>query len=343
MPEIDPILQKYLQGKTSEEENVLLYQWLQQSPENKNRLYAEKDIWDTLGIHSNRKIYDVNTELELLRHQIEQKQFPQSIPFRRILQMAAILLVVFGLGWASQFIPFTNNQLAVQTTNQEIFVPKGQVNQVFLADGTRIWINSETRLIIPSVFTSKERVVKLSGEAFFEVAKDEKRPFKVEVNGQQIEVLGTSFNIRAYDNSNEIETTLETGRIRLHTGNKITLLEPGEQSIFNRKTEQLTLTTVNPIIFSSWKDGRYEFQHKDLMEVFKVVERWYDVKFTMDEAYFKGMHFTGVIKRNKDASYFLEMLNQTIPIKYEISLDEIKITHKLDNQKTKITQTKRGR
>ncbi len=328
MPEIDFILQKYLQGKTSEEENVQLHQWLQQSPENKNRLYAEKDIWDTLGFHSNRKNYDIDPELELLKHHIELKQPRYSIPIRQILQMAAILLVVFGLGWASQFILFTNNQRTAQVTMQEIFVPKGQVNQVFLADGTRIWINSETQLIIPSIFTSDERVVKLSGEAFFEVAKDKKRPFRVEVNGQQVEVLGTSFNIRAYDNSNEIETTLESGRIRLHTGNQITLLEPGEQSIFDKKNNQLTFAKVNPITFSSWKDGRYEFQNKDLVEVFKVVERWYDVKITADEAYFKGMHFTGVIKRNKDSKYFLEMLNQAIPIKYKISLEEIKITHK---------------
>ena len=324
MPEIESIIQKYLQGKTSEEENQQLHQWMLQSPENKKRLFAEKDIWDTFSFHSNLKKYEVSSELGLLKKHLEPKQ--ATISLKQVLQIAAILLVTFGLGWGSRFISFESDQQTAEVTMQEIFVPKGQVNQVFLADGTRIWINSETKLITPSVFATNERVVKLNGEAFFEVAKDKKRPFRVEVNGQQIEVLGTSFNVRAYDNSNKIETTLETGQIQLHTGSQITLLKPGEQSLFIKSERQLVITKVNPETFSSWKDGRYEFQNEDLLEVFKVVERWYDVEITADEMIFKGMHFSGVIKRNKDARHFLELLNLTFPISYEIKADKIRIT-----------------
>ncbi|MCX6238019.1 MAG: FecR domain-containing protein [Bacteroidia bacterium] len=328
MPEIDSLILKHLQGKTSEEENQQIYQWIQQSPENKRRLFAEKDIWDTYGFHSNQKKYETNPELELMKKRLEPKKSQHAISMYDILYIAAMLLVAFGLGWASRFISFKNDQQSAEVIMQEIFVPKGQVNQVFLADGTRIWINSETRLIALSVFTSKERVVKLSGEAYFEVAKDKNRPFKVEVNGQQIEVLGTTFNVRAYDNSNEIETTLESGQIWLNTGKQTTLLNPGEQSILDKNNNQLTIRKVDPVNFSSWKNGRFEFQNKDLVDVFKVVERWYDVDITADESYFKGMHFSGVIKRNKDAKHFLELLNHTIPIKYKINLDKIQITHK---------------
>lgn len=235
-----------------------------------------------------------------------------------------MLLVSFALGWACQFISFDKNQSA-ENAMQEIFVPKGQVNQVFLSDGTRIWINSETRLITPSVFASKERVVKLSGEAFFEVAKEKNRPFKVEVNGQQIEVLGTTFNVRAYNNSDEIETTLENGQIRLHIGQQTTLLKPGEQSVFDKKSKRLSVGKVDSSTYSSWKEGRYEFHNKDLNEVFRIIERWYDVEITADSTYFKGMHFSGVIKRNKDARHFLDLLNLSIPIKYTINTDKIQI------------------
>ncbi len=328
MSEIDSIIQKYLQGITSDEENKLLYQWVQESPENEKRLFAEKDIWDFYGFHSDQKNYEINSELELVKSSIEPMQTKRSILQRQILQMAAMLVVALGLGWASQFILFTNNQQTAQVVTQEIFVPKGQVNQVFLADGTRIWINSETQLIAPSVFSSKERVVKLNGEAFFDVAKDKNRPFRVEVNGQQIEVLGTSFNVRAYNNSNEIETTLETGQIRLHIGNQTTLLKPGEQSLLDKNTNQMIISKVDVTSISSWKNGRYAFQNKDLIEVFKVVERWYDVEIIADEAYFKGMHFSGVIKRNKDVRHFLDMLNNSISVKYEINADKIRITHK---------------
>lgn len=328
MIEIDSLIQKYLQGNTSEEENQHIYQWIHQSPENNKRLFAEKDIWDTYEFHTNIKNYESSTELDLLKTHIVPKKPQVSIFLKHIFKIAAMLLIAFGLGWASRFISFKNDQQTAKVVMQEIFVPKGQVNQVFLADGTRIWINSETQLIAPSVFESKERVVKLSGEAFFEVAKDKNRPFKVEINGQQIEVLGTTFNVRAYKNSNEIETTLESGRISLNAGGKTTLLNPGEQSVYDKLTDLVTVKKVDPTNYSSWKDGRYEFQNKDLIEVFKVIERWYDVEITADETYFKGMHFSGVIKRNKDAKHFLELLNHTIPIKYTINSDKIQITHK---------------
>lgn len=328
MSEIDTIIQKYLQGKTTEEENQQLDQWIQQSSENKKRLFVEKDIWDSYGFHMNQKKYETLPELELLKKRIGDQKPSRSVQLNRIVQIAAILLIAFGLGWSSQFISFIPHSQIAGTTMQEIFVPKGQVNQIFLADGTRIWINSETRLTLPSVFAPNERVVKLNGEAFFEVAKDKNRPFKVEVKGQQIKVFGTSFNVRAYDNSNKIETTLETGSIQLKVGNQTTLLNPGEQSLFNKTEKQLVINKVEAPTFSSWKDGRFEFQNEDLVEVFKVVERWYDVDITYDETTFRGMHFSGVIKRNKDARYFLEVLSLSVPIHYKINSDKIIITPK---------------
>lgn len=327
MPEIDYIILKYLQGETSEEENLQLFQWIRQSPENKKRLFAEKDIWNTYAFGADQKKYNTVSELERLKKRLSSKTPQRTIYLKQILRLAAMLLISFGLGWVSQFISFDKN-LSAENAMQEIFVPKGQVNQVFLADGTRIWINSETRLITPSIFASKERVVKLSGEAFFEVAKDKNRPFKVEVNGQLIEVVGTAFNVRAYNNSNEIETTLESGQIRLHTGQETMLLKQGEQSVFDKKNNRLFVVKVDPETYSSWKDGRYEFHNKDLNEVFRIIERWYDVEITADSNDFKGMHFSGVIKRNKDARHFLDLLNHSVPIKYTINADKIQIAPK---------------
>ncbi len=328
MLEIDAIIQKYVQRETSKEENLQLYQWIQQSPENKKRLFAEKDIWDSYGFHSNQKKYEITAELEILKNSIEFRNTYRPIKLMNIVKIAAILLITFGLGWSSQYIPIFNKQQIAEAFMREITVPKGQINQIFLADGTRIWINSESKLTLPSVFAPNERVVKLNGEAFFEVAKDKTRPFMVEVNGQQIKVFGTSFNVRAYDNSNKIETTLETGQIQLHVGNETIMLNPGEQSLFNKIEKQLVISKVDPVNFSSWKEGRYEFQNEDLIEVLKVVERWYDVEITYNENTFKGMHFSGVIKRNKDAKHFLDLLNLTIPVSYEIHGDKIKISTK---------------
>lgn len=328
MSKPDSAIQKYLQGKSTEEENQQLLRWIRESEDNKKEFFAAKDIWDSYGYQSNQKQYHETPELELLRNQIQAKILRPAFSFKQAMRIAALLVVTFGLGWASRFISFDGGKPEQEIAMQEIFVPKGQVNQIFLADGTRIWINSETKMTVPAVFSGTERVVKLDGEAFFEVAKDKNRPFRVQLNGQQIEVLGTSFNVRAYSNSGEIETTLQTGSIHLKTGKQTTELIPGEQCVYDKTAKGLTISKVDPVSFSSWKDGRFEFQNEDLIEVFKVVERWYDVEITFDEAYFRGMHFSGVIKRNKDANHFLELLNLSIPVNYTIKTDKIQISPK---------------
>lgn len=325
MTDIDALIQKYLREETSEEENNLLFQWLNESTENRKRLYAVKDIWDSTGFRANSKNYNIENEAEVLRQRIGKQPQIRQIRWQNAFQIAAILLISFGLGWFGRNVFTSTRKTAPVVSMQEVFVPKGQVNQVFLADGTRIWVNSETRLTFPSVFADNKREIKLDGEAFFEVAHDKNRPFRVEVNGEQIEVLGTSFNVRAYSNSGKIETTLETGQIRLLTGNRETLLHPGEQSLFNKSNNKLTVSKVNPTTFTCWKEGRYEFQDENLDEVFKVVERWYDVQILADKTYFSGMHFSGVIKRNKDVKHFLDLLNLTTPIRYEIKADKITI------------------
>ena len=328
MSEQEKIIKKYIQGKSSEAENQQLLQWMQQAPENKKRLFDEKDIWDTNAYHSNEKKYESDPELELLKKNIKSVKTNKIHKIKRALQIAALILITFGLGWSSQFISFQNEEPTIASGMQQVFVPKGQINQIFLADGTRIWINSESTLTAPSVFASDERIVKLNGEAFFEVAKDKKRPFKVELNGQIIEVLGTSFNVRAYENSNKIETTLQSGEIKLRIGQQTNILSPGEQSLYDKTKQELIISKVDPVTYSSWKDGRFEFHNEDLIEVLKVVERWYDVEISYDENTFRGMHFSGVIKRNKDAIHFLELLNISYPIRYQIDADKINISSK---------------
>ncbi len=331
MTTIDSLIQKYLQGVTTEEENLLLFEWIKQSPENEKRLFGEKDIWDVYGFKTNQKEYDSNIELDVLKKQLIPQKSSRLIRFGKLLKIAAILLITFGLGWSSQFLSHTEDTQKADVATQDIFVPKGQINQIFLADGTRIWINSESRLTVPLIFSQNERIVKLSGEAFFEVAKDKKHPFIVDVNGQRIKVLGTSFNVRAYDTSNKIETTLETGEIKLFANGQTTVLKPGDQCLYNKENNKLIVSTVEPEAFSTWKDGRFEFKNENLTEVFKIVERWYDVEISADENYFKNMHFSGVIKRNKDTKHFLELLNNTVPIAYEINADKIKIYPRKNN------------
>lgn len=331
MDNIDSIQSKYFTGTSSDEENKQLKHWIESSVENKKRLFAEKDIWDTYGFHSNSDHYEPAVELGLLKKNLSSVKKYSRNSIVHLLRVAAVLAIVFGLGWSTRFISIHNTAQVSDVKMENVVVPKGQINQLFLSDGTRIWINSESQITFPSVFGGGKRIVKLNGEAYFEVARDKKHPFIVEAKGQTIEVLGTSFNVKAYESSTKIETTLATGRIKLQAGNQTTTLSPGEQSTYDKAELKMVVNKVNPINYSAWKDGRFEFQNEDLIEVFKIIERWYDVEIVADENNFKGMHFSGVIKRNKDAKHFLDLLNHSIPVQYKIAGDKIWIWTKNNN------------
>jgi ferric-dicitrate binding protein FerR (iron transport regulator) len=325
MENIHEIKSRYIQGTATEDELKLLLEWARKSPENKKELFNEKDIWDAYAFVRNSRGYSVARELKHFNNRIGPAQ---KIPFRipNYLKIAAVFMLAFAFSWLVQS-QLMNRKTSVPIAEiKTVFVPKGQINQFFLADGTRIWVNSGSTIEIPSVFTGNERTVKLSGEAFFEVEKDTEHPFKVVVEGQTIEVLGTSFNVRAYANSNKIQTTLKTGEIKLSTNKGFTTLLPGEQTELDKITGQLVLNKVKPDNFDSWKEGRYEFVNENLVEVFKVVERWYDVELIYHEADFETMNYSGVIKRNNSVQHFLTLLGHSIPIRYEIDLEKVKIS-----------------
>ncbi len=324
MTEIKDLKSKYIEGKSSADELTALEGWLAQHPEEKAGLFRDKDILDAYALLADNHNYPVGHEFNRLMEKIGMPAPVHSLTLA-ILKIAAVFLIAFILGWMVKSLLSKNPAQEKLTEIRSINVPPGQVSQIFLSDGSRIWINSGSKLDVPSLFSGKNRTVRLAGEAFFEVAKDPGHPFIVDVDGQKVEVVGTSFNIRAYKNSDIVQTTLNTGKIRLTTAKGFVMLSPGHQTELDRKTGQVKMRKVNTENFNSWKEGRYEFVNENLVEVFHMVERWYDVKLIYKEQEFKAMNFSGVIKRNKPVSYFLELLGHSIPIRYEIEADTIKI------------------
>lgn len=334
MGNIEEIKLKYIRKESSQEEDQVLFQWLKDHPEERKEFYQKKDIWDSYDLVKDSKNYSPEIESRKLHKRIRKAKQTKLVVLPYI-KVAAVFVFAFVSSWLIQSQYLNQEQLAHEVEMREVFVPKGQINQIFLADGSRIWLNSESSIEIPSIFTDDERVVKLRGEAFFEVAKDAKHPFKVKVEGQTIEVLGTSFNVRAYPNSSVIQTTLNTGKITLQTKKGKLAISPGEQTELDKATGDLTLKKVNPSNFDSWKEGRYEFVDEDLIEVFKVVERWYDVELIYSKEDFELMNFSGVIKRNNSIQHFLTLLGYSIPINYEINMEKVKISKVKEAKQTK--------
>ena len=214
-----------------------------------------------------------------------------------------------------------NNQQGLKANKTVLYntmvTPKGGQYQVLLADGSRVWLNAESSLYFPTEFVGKARKVVLTGEAYFEVAKNKNRPFIVSMGDMEIEVLGTQFNVKAYSDENNIFTTLVEGAVRINSGSSPVLLTPGERADFNRKDGEINVAAVDVEAGIAWKNGYFIFNNEDIKSIMLNLSRWYDV-----DVEYKGnmvnKEFTGRILRRSNISDVLRMLELTGTIKFEI-------------------------
>ena len=198
-----------------------------------------------------------------------------------------------------------NSELVYNTMT----TPRARQYNLELSDGTKVWLNASSSLTFPTSFASNERKVILTGEAYFEVAKDKKRPFRVSVNEMQVNVLGTHFNINAYDDEATINTTLLEGSVLLSEKSQKVLLKPGEQAQKQKKGTIVVNNKVNIDKVMGWKNGVFYFENADLQTVLREISRWYDV----DVVFEKGIPvrtFEGEIQRNLKLSQVLKILEK---------------------------------
>ena len=201
--------------------------------------------------------------------------------------------------------------------NNELIIPKGGEYQVVLADGTKVWLNSASRLIYPQSFMGKERRVVLSGEAFFDVAHDAERPFIVETSRMNVKVLGTRFNVNDYDDNEEVSTTLVNGSVEIFSGGQQAFrLVPGEQAY--GKENELEKREVNVRLYTSWIDGKFLFNNAELEEIAKQISRWYDVEIFFSSENVKKVRFTGAIVKFKPLDDLVRMIESTSQVRFSV-------------------------
>ncbi|SMC88575.1 FecR family protein [Pedobacter africanus] len=207
--------------------------------------------------------------------------------------------------------------------------PRGGTYSIILQDGTKVWLNADSKLEFLSNYRNKlQRIVKLTGEGYFEVAKDRRRPFIVESNGQQTTVLGTHFNISAYKGEG-VKTTLLEGSVHVASlfaapkAKRATagpeagrILKPGQQAVLTA-SNSITVQTVNVEEAVAWKAGDFEFNDEKMSVIMKKLERWYDVDIVVNEQ-IADREFTGKISRSRNISRVLDMIEKTTGIKFKI-------------------------
>ena len=195
-----------------------------------------------------------------------------------------------------------------------ITIPRSGEYKLVLSDGTKVWLNSDSKLEFPNTFVGDERRVKLAGEAYFEVAKNKAKPFRVEVDRVEVVVLGTSFNIHAYDEA--VKTTLVEGAVKLNVAGKAYSLSPG----FEANVDQGGVKIVKSDVYEqiAWKDGRFVFREKRLEEVMSILSRWYDFEIFYQNAAVKDLHFTGNIPRHATINEVLKFLERTHLVHFSV-------------------------
>jgi len=222
-------------------------------------------------------------------------------------------------------LAYTKNGKQAISNNEVFFntisTPRGGQYKVTLADGTKVWLNAASSIHFPVAFTGKERKVEITGEAYFEVAKDKSKPFKVKANSSEIEVLGTHFNVNAYDDEAEVKTTLLEGKVKvsalsLNDTRSPQFLKPGEQATVNKEGKINVKDHADTEEAVAWVNGYFQFKSADLKTILRQIARWYDV-----EIEYKGnvnTHFTGQLTRNENVSKVLNELMLTGEVHFKI-------------------------
>ena len=197
-------------------------------------------------------------------------------------------------------------------------IPKGGEYRLQLADGSRIWLNSESSLRYPVKFGLHRREIFLSGEIYLEVVPDTQRPFIVHTANRTIKVLGTRFNVRNYPTDSLWSTTLVEGKIQIGHNDTTYILKPGEQYTASRQEGRPQISSVNPALYTSWISGKIIFHNERLEEIIRQLQRWYDFEVFFQQQEVKNYRFRGVLSRDMDIRQALDIIEETTDLKFDI-------------------------
>jgi transmembrane sensor len=362
------LIVRYLKNEISDKAKHELFKWVYSDSANEKYFYTLKDIWETAKYDQITVGAETDGELEtliLLALKKETENHSQRKTVKKILfqavQIAAIAIIAFGIGFLIQ------KYLPEEPEFAHVNVPLGAKSHIELPDGSKVWINSGSTLKYPTVLNAKEVDIFLEGEAFFDIVKNPKRKLNVRTSTLNIQVLGTSFNVKSYNDEDVVETTLVNGSILIKgkVGNKVidnpVLLKPNEHAKLikseekfcledvkevtdNRKTPdliekdvQIQTTETQPRLnisenidlekFVSWKDNKLIFKNEPLESLSIKLERWYNVSINIQEPELKKSRYTGTFE-NETIEQAIKALSISLPFEYKIDKNQIEIIKK---------------
>lgn len=328
MSDINTIIRRTLTGEASSEEHQQLDRWLSQSAENEKVFSIIKNSWE---IRSEEPTYINEEEVfnkiwQKSRHQRLQSNHQNRIPFFFKIAAALIFLVV-----VSYYVGKNNSNTKVdsQLSNISWVVkenPPGQKSKLFLPDGSIVWLNAASSITYGSDFSDSVRLVKLQGEAFFEVAKDTLKPFIVQTEKIYTTALGTVFNINSYSENKSVDINLISGKVKITAENlaENIILNPGEAVKYNLTTNSGQKYLFDYEKTTSWKDGVLIFEDATFEEIIQTLKRWYGVEIEVAGIPNSRWQFSGRFD-NEYLSNVLEVMQYNREFQYELKNEKLKI------------------
>lgn len=337
--EIDDLLISFLGDELSDKEKESVIRWINKSEGNKKYFHQLKETWILSSVNHNPYHIHKGKNWYAINERIQPKQLHS---WQQFLRIAAVFILAFAIGSLATWLVHYSADSEIQMTYQEIKVPLGSQSELTLPDGTKVWLNSGSRLTYPGYFNSNHRQVELEGEAFFDVITNKKKPFIVDAQGVMVKALGTKFNVKAYKEEDIVRTTLIEGVVTIKHGDfnlEEIYLKPNQVASIQKNGKDISLSELNesgenetilaskeglvlkkledPRPMVSWKEEEWIIKNQPFDELAKNLERRYDVSIEFKDVDLKKFRFTGVIK-DESLEQVLQVLHLTTPLEYSI-------------------------
>ena len=321
----EDIIIRYLENRCSEEDFVLINEWMKESDENAGELFRMEEIYQLGKFPFEEENLVVRAERRLGRRLEQENQKKQEVfKLRSVLRYAAAIVgvMVLAAGLAYWFRNKAEELVVASAAH-------GQVREMLLPDGTKVWLNQSSVLKYPRAFEGKERHVYLDGEAYFEVARNHEKPFMVKSPAMDVRVLGTSFNIKCRPDNSFAETTLIEGEVEVKDKSdkgRITLL-PGQKAVLNRVTGRMQVKQVDPKMEIVWHNDLIPFEKSSIFQIAAALERFYGVKIILSPDVDSTNTYSGVLKKKDNIESVLNSLRNSIPFNYKKVDDNLSLIH----------------
>lgn len=318
------LLDKFHSGLTDENENETLRQIFESGRTEEYNQYSQEKWGNVMDSLSDEK--KTSMKQDILRRIFSLEDYKNTKKISRLRKVAGRLFIAASIGFAVVG-GFYLSRYVEKEQSFEVTANCGQKSFLTLPDGTIVKLNSASTVTYTSDYNKSNRTVQLSGEAYFEVAKNDKLPFIVEAGDCMVKALGTKFNVRNYSSETETVTTLVEGKVLTSVKGTSKILLPQQMLIFNRITNTLAQRAASPDHIVPWLDNEILFDNNDLKEIASTLERMYNVKIIFEDPFIAKYSYTGLI-RNNSLTNVLDLISGTSPVKYEISGNIIKFSKK---------------